>query len=325
MSWLSSKAFLAALSVLISLILWLVVQSQAADHDNTLNGIPLELRNLPEGLAVVSDKDPVVNLTAHGPDNQVGKIHAEDLKPYVDLSRATPAAKKGYSVKLDRANKDKDHGVNWTLGTFTLTIERIESKDMRVGVVTAGTVRDPNMFFLNATVEPAIVTVSGPESLCKQAKAARVFLDLATIGAGNAQSKEVEILDGENHPITGLKVEPKDVLLRPVLGAADQNRMLLVVPSFQGTQPDLGFQVTKYSATPAQVEFAGPSEALARLRSTTVPTDKIDLTGLRQSATITVDLDLTKFKGLTPKTKTVKVHVQIEPVGGTPTLQPQGP
>lgn len=327
MSWQGGlgKPFLAALSILISLTLWLVVQSEITPVAKEFD-VPLDMEraHLPEGLVLVGDKAVTVHLKANGPADLLEKIKPEDLKPFIDLTRAGPITK-SFAVKMDRALKDKDRGIEWDLGSKTITIEQVMNREMRVNVVTTGVLRDQNMFYVNSTVEPDRVTVSGPATLFKQARSVRVFFDLGTIGNGNAQTKEVEILDENNRSIGELTADPKEVIVRPVLGAANQHRILFVTPSFQGTQPEFGYKVSKVAVTPAQVEVSGSSEALARLRATTLETMKIDLTGLTQSTTFSVDLDQSQFRNLKSKTTTVKVHVQIDPITSVPPLKPLGP
>ena len=329
MSWQGGlgKPFLAALSVVISLTLWVVVQSEIQPDSPEFRGVPLEIVHLPEGFVVVGDKALLtVDLKATGPADLVSKIKGEDLKPYVDLSKVGGRITKSFSIKLDRAVKDKDRGIEWNLGSKMLTIEKVLHKEIKVVVTTTGSLPDPNhMFFVDKTVEPEKVTVSGPGSLMRQVKNVKVFFDLSSVSTGNAQTKEVEILDDKDRAIEGLTAEPKEVVVRPVLGAANQHRILFVTPSFEGTQPEFGYRVSKVSVTPAQVGFSGSSEDLARLRTTTVDTKKIDLSGLTKSQTFTVDLDLAQYRNLKPGTVSVRVHVQIDPITSVPPLKPLGP
>ncbi len=331
MSWQAGlgKPFLAALSLLISLTLWLVVQSEIQPDSPEFRGVPLDMSRagLPDGLVVVgADKAPLtVDLKATGPADQVSRIKAEDLKPYVNLSGVGPISK-AFTVRLDRAAKDKERGIEWTLGNKTLKIEQVIHKEFNVGTpVATGVLRDPNLFVVTFSVEPPQVVLSGPESLIKEAMIVRVFYDLEKIGSGIAQTPDVEVLDADRRAISGLTVEPSKVTVRPVLGAANQHRILFVTPTFEGTQPEFGYKVTKVSVTPAQVQFSGSSEMLARLRATTVDTMKIDLTGLTSSTTRTVDLDLSQFRSLKSNTTSVRVHVQIDPITAVPPLKPLGP
>lgn len=312
------------MSFILSLVIWLVVQSETQDKDFNFE-VPLDMSraHLAEGLVVLGDKVPKVTLKGHGPAEQVDKIKPDDLKPYVDLSRVGPITK-SFTVKLDRAARDKDMGITWDPASTTLAIEQILKRDLPVTVVQTGSLRDPNMFIDSIQPEPEYVTISGPESAYKQAQKARVFFDLSTIGNGNWQRESVEILDDQNREVSGLTVEPSEVVVRPALKAANQRRLMFVNAIFKG-QAEYGYRVSKTFVTPAQVEFTGPSEALAKLRRTTVDTRAIDLTGISQSITFTVKLDTSQFRGVTAKPSEVSVHVQVDPITKVPPLNPQSP
>lgn len=314
-----NKTGLALLSLVFSVMLWLVAQSQGQETSRDFSSVPLEYRGLSEDLVVLGGNEPKVTLLAKGPKDLIDQIRSDDLRPYVDLSKAV-ATNKAFPVQLDRAARDKLHGVVWDLPRPQLSIVAIaERHDLKVTVVTVGSFAMPNLTYQNSTVEPEKVTIRGPEKEVHRVYKAQVLLDLTTANNGMPQSQAVELLDKDNAPITDVYSMPKEVTIRPVVAAADQSRMLLVTPSFAGSQPEFGYRVSRVSVTPPQVLVGGSSEALASLKSATVDTEKIDLTGLMQSVTFTVDLDTSKLRGVHPLQKRrVQVRVQIEPTIAPP-------
>ncbi len=312
---------MAILSLIISIFLWLVAQSERMETSNTFQGVPLELRGLPEELVALNEKGEAigekgitVKLIANGPKEAIEKIDAGELKPFVDLSRAGPITKK-FPVQLDGLQRYKDKGVEWTLPFNQLTIDTIAKRDFRVNVVRIGTLKDQRLRLKGVTVAPERVTVSGPSTIVKKVYSAQAYLDLNAPPSDLSQDKTIDLLDKTGVEVNGVNCDPKAVTLRISLAPADQSVQLVVDPVFSGTQPEFGYKLVRYSVTPSQVVVGGSSDALTRLRAMTIPTKPIDLAGLTKSATISVDLDSSQLRGVHPLSATsVKVHVQIEPV-----------
>ncbi|MBI3721532.1 MAG: hypothetical protein HY248_03180 [Fimbriimonas ginsengisoli] len=295
-------------SLILSLILWLVVQLQAAQGTKTLANLVVDVRNIPGGLAVVGDGLRTISLNAKGPAEALDRIPTDDVRPYVDLTGARASTSRSYPVRLDRVGSDKNRGITWDLRQIKLDIEKVISADVGVSVETTGALPADNLVYQGATKEPGRVTVTGPESRVKQVRRARVLLDLSKVTRGMAVTDKVDLLDSDDYPVAEVTAQPSVVTIRPEVNPAPQSKSLVVVPQYRG-QPAFGYSVARVDVSPASVAATGMSEALARV--STIPTWPIDLTGLRDSRTFVVRLN--PPANIQPAhTRTVSVTVTIE-------------
>lgn len=311
------NVLLFVLSLVVSVLLWVQVQPlERIDRQREIV-VALELRNLPSSLVVLEPPANVV-VVAEGAQAELNSIEPESLIAFVDLASAQPGrrslpvqfigpVRSPVQFMLPRRNVD-------------LVIEPKVSRELQVEIETSGS--PPSEYeYDGASIMPPKVVVTGPESMLKEAKRARVLLDLSRVRPGADFRLNVEVLADGNVPVPSVMVEPSSVNVSPGIAAAPATKRAIVVPNFRG-QPPFGYQVVSYEIVPPQVQLKGESAELAAV--TTIETEPISLSGLREATTVTTRLRLPDGVQFVRETD-VRVIVRIapNPEGDRPSPPPQ--
>src|SRR5438874_11737704 len=82
--------FLKLIALASATMLWSAVAREP--RAEVAHTVPIEFLNVPQGLAINSDKVPEVQIWLSGPERVVRGVNPQDLHPVIDLSSITPAA-----------------------------------------------------------------------------------------------------------------------------------------------------------------------------------------------------------------------------------------
>jgi YbbR domain-containing protein len=312
-----AKIAMMVVSMLVSLLLWIQVQSQTTPPPTPeVFNVPLEVRNLDDTRFSVTFKPPSVPFRAIGTPEQLRQIDLAKLSAYVELDDAE-AGIQNYEVRLEAPT---EYRAQFTplQRLIRLEIERVVRKEMPITIEAIGLLMAPGLVFTGAQAEPEVVVLVGPESQIDQVTKVRALLDLTKVQPRTAYPVNVEPLREGNRPLGLVRAEPNVVLVRPALTPAPQEQPVLIVPRFTGGV-DFGFRVSGVEVLPTQVFVSGTSEALATMK--TLETRPIDLNGLRATRMFTPGLDLPPGIRLS-RTEQVRVRVVVE---ADPTAQTQPP
>lgn len=302
------KTWLGFLSIMVSMVLWVNFGKNEPVNQRQMD-VPIVLLNQPRQLLAVG-LAPKLKVVASGTSRQLDALNPDAMQVQVDLTRAEPGTKV-YELKLLDADK-LPATVNLTRNVLRVTLERRATITRSVEVETVG--KRPEQFkYAGATVQPEIVTLSGPESDIKRVAKVRALLDLAGVKPGISKDVEVEILTDNYRRIPNVVAEPTSVTVLPGVVAAPSSISLLVTPRWRG-QPAFGFQVDGYSIVPNQVQLTGKNDTLAGI--TMVDTEPIDLSGVKSTLAKSVRLKVPDGARLIGGDE-VTVTIRIVPVPAT--------
>lgn len=297
------------LSFLLSVLLWNHVKSltspAAAAGGPATFSVELEIRNRPTGTVIVGDVPKRVTFSAYGTPEEQSKININYLKAFVDLSDKPADGR--YLVRLETTS---EYEVQWTPMNYriAMTLDKEISRQINVDVEAIGSFKLQEYRYDGATSDPGTVTVSGASSLVNKVKKVRAYLNLTTLETSNSQSTKIEALDEKDSPVPNISLSTDTVTVRAFVAPRPPRRSLLIQPVWNGT-PEFGSTITDYQFTPAQVSVEGPADVLANL--SVINTKPINIEGLRESTTLTVELDLPAGIRLTkPETISLKVFVK---------------
>lgn len=297
------------LSFLLSVLLWNHVKSVTSPVGETGGpstfNVALEVRNQPSGTVVVGDLPKTITFQAFGTPDEQSKINIDYLKAFVDLSEKTTDSR--YLVRLETTSEYK---VQWTPPNrrLEITLDKEISRQINVDVEAIGSFKLQDYRYDGATSDPGTVTVSGASSLVNKVKRIRAYLNLTTLETSNSQSTKVEALDDKDSPVPHVSLSTDTVTVRAFVAPRPPRRSLLIQPVWNGT-PEFGSTITDYQFTPAQVSVEGPADVLANL--SVITTKPINIQGLKESTTMTVELNLPAGIRLTkPETISLKVFVK---------------
>lgn len=174
---------LKLLSLLVAFALWFFVNAGERDTEAAFQ-VPLELRNVPAELMIVSPRIDFIDLRVTGPRTLLGRIDRDELSLTLDLTGVRP----GPAVfRLRPETLNLPRGVNIvriTPSEITLDLARVVRRSVPVRVSFAG--KPPgDLRVTEVKLAPDAVEVIGPSDEVEDVKAAETEpLDLNGAAAG---------------------------------------------------------------------------------------------------------------------------------------------
>jgi YbbR domain-containing protein len=145
-------------AILLSVILWFYVTTSGQSEISL--DVPLEFKNIPQGLEIVQSSAKVVSLNLQGQERLIKNIKLSEVRVSVDLSKA----KKGEgtypinreTIKLPQAASVK----NVTPSSIKVITDATVTKTVKVMPVIVGTPRK-GFSIKSLEIEPEIVVIEG--------------------------------------------------------------------------------------------------------------------------------------------------------------------
>src|SRR5919202_1730998 len=166
-------------ALVLSLALWLVVQTELNPERSDVFQLPVEARNVPTGMVVTNEADwRPVTVRMSAPSDIFAQLQTSELRAYVDLSRGTPGEAR-YRVQVpqpDSLVRTSEPNPN----TVLVRLEELTRKTVPVTTRLEGNLP----FGYRAgrpTVDPATLTVSGPASVVRRIETAAVEIRIDAV------------------------------------------------------------------------------------------------------------------------------------------------
>lgn len=156
---------LKIIAVLLSFLLWVFATSRGMSEISL--DVPLEFKNIPQGLELISYDVKTVSLNLKGQERLIRTIHPTDIRVWVDLSKAKRG--EGFyvisknNIRLPLAVTVK----NITPSTVKVRLEESFSKTVRVKPVIIGKPRK-GYHIKSITVVPRTLGIEGSISKIKK-------------------------------------------------------------------------------------------------------------------------------------------------------------
>lgn len=145
-------------AILLSIILWFYVTSSGQSEISL--DVPLEFKNIPQGLEIVQSSAKVVSLNLQGQERLIKNIKPSEVRVSVDLSKA----KKGegtYSINRETIKLPQAASVkNVTPSSIKVITDATVAKTVKVMPVIVGTPRK-GFSIKSIEVNPAVVVIEG--------------------------------------------------------------------------------------------------------------------------------------------------------------------
>jgi YbbR domain-containing protein len=167
-------------------------------------------------------------------------------------------------------------------------------------------------------LETAMLTVEGVQAFVRSVRQKELSIEIDI-----SRQKEGEVIvDLSERPIQGLPAQVRVAQISPtqlkVRLDRVQKRRVPVVPTTDGVVAD-GFRLVGVTVKPERVELTGPSSVLRALED--IPTDTIDVSGLREDVEFDVGLAIKKGQIAVTGAGTVSVSVDVEAAVSERTLE----
>ena len=317
------------LALLLSICMWvgLILQDPTLVRERVFTDVPLNVtgadtlrRN--SSLIVVSGLESEnlnARLRVEVPQREYSSASYSNYNPRLDLTRITGAGEQTLRVVTTSSTT---YGSVQDVSPSTVTVmveEYVTNYRVPVSVNVIGDY--PEGFYGSAiSLDPSIVTVSGPRSLVDEIVRAVVDYDVSRLTARAGQvrtARTMKLLDRDGREIVSdlVEVTSANIVLRTIVLEQTLYPTRSFAISTEGLTtgtPALGYRIANVSIEPSTLNAAGDEEVLAGLESLFVSTP-VDVSGKTESFTQTV-------RGRKPSSlaylssDTITVTVEIEPV-----------
>jgi YbbR domain-containing protein len=310
---------LALFSLLLAFFFW-VVATETQDpmiERPYRSTIPVEIRNVPEGMMTYGAEDAEVQVVLRAPESLWDILQAPlgDIEAYVDLTGAEPG-ELSVPVQVD-IQRRPTQVVSISPSEVSLTLELVAQLEVPVEVRLQGT---PALGFVTRAPSfvPRTVTVSGPQSLVSETVRALVKVSVDESRETLRESLQPVPVDEVGNEVEGLDLSPRAVTVEVPVEQLGNIRDLAVHVVLIG-QPAPGFRVGSVEKEPPSVAVSGRRDVVQSLPGY-ISTEPIDLDSVNESFTTTVGLQSPDGVSVLTAPQ-VLVSVNIEPLESTLTVE----
>lgn len=301
------------LSFVLAFIIWVI--AVRANDPITTKSFQLEITEqgiLPEEGLITKD-DRLVRITVEGPESQLSPLTAQDFIAYIDLSQATF----GISDTPIFIEKNVDDPLDQIKTVFQepqeteIEIEQIVSKQIPVVVKVQGNAargHEPGA----PVSDPPTIQITGAERQVNRIDEARIniFLDDARADVVRVRQATYYGSDSEVISIGNLDASVSQVRVTVPIAEIEGVAEKPVIVNWAGN-PATGYRLLGVSVEPNSLLVTGAPTVLQELRS--ISTEEIDISGLNESITQRVTLDLPEGVVL-DEVQPVLITVEVEPI-----------
>lgn len=297
------------LALILSTGLWLVVTiDQNPQESNWFSSIPVEVRDLPAGMALRTEVPPVrVRVTAPRDVWEARGLPADKFKATVDAATAGPGL-----VELPVSVQSSDSRAKVEEvdpAKVTLRLEPIRRKEVPVRVRVVGSA-PLGYEAQQPKANPGEVTVSGPQGLVEQVTHVQAEVALDGVRSNISQAYQVTPANETGNPVERVTLSPEKVLVEvPILQQLGY-KTVPIQPQVIGTVA-FGYQIVGIMVDPATTTVAGDPQALREMSY--LSTKPIDVSGAVGDVAVSAEPALPNGVTLA-RSQPLLVRVLISPV-----------
>lgn len=229
---------------------------------------------------------------------------SDDIKAYVDLTRADAGDVKGVPIQVVLPSSDETV-VSIDPKSVDIRVEPYAVKSLPVTVYFFGT---PTESFTPSVqqVTPDTITIAGSRSQVAKASKAVVSVNVANKTESFTEFETVNVLDASGRAVKGLQIMPTQVQLAIAVSEDKRTASLPLEVSTTGT-PALGYSVHRVASSPAMVTVTAPVSLFASLKEIHLP--PVDVSGANASVQRDVTIPIPENATISPATASVSVEI----------------
>jgi len=298
------------LAAVLALVIWAAAVRASDPVATRILEIAVETVGMPPQATLISNPPQTIFITIEGPESSLENTPTTDFEAIIDLSEI-PYAEVEVPIEVVYLGEDSQLSIiSQSPETTVIRMEQIITRDMTISVQVRGDVARGHRQG-DTRVEPEMVQITGPSPRVSELAEGRVtiFVDNAREDVTEERPPTFYDNDGNVATVVGLTVSPAEVVvIIPVIELAGFAEKPITV-NWVG-EPAPGYRLLDVKVEPTSVQVTGAPADLEGLR---IQTEPVDISGLDESETIQVSLDLPEGIGLV-EVQPIIVTVEIEPI-----------
>ena len=320
MSWFTSNFRTLLLALVLAVSVWIsAVTSDDPDETQTLRSIPLSVIGQDPSLINIIDPPSTIEVTMRAPHSVWDRLTAQgnSLQATLDLSGLGSGE---YTIPVQltiHVNARPYQIVLVNPTSVTVHLEPLATRTLPVEPIVSG---EPALGYQasRATKDPRTVTISGPDSIIRQAARAKVIVNLAGVRGSFDQSLRVQIVDENNVQLPEITLSPELVRVSIPLTQQGGFRDLAVKVVVQGEQAP-GYRIENVSVFPPLVTLYASDPDLVNELQGVVETLPLDIQDAKADIATRLSLNLPDNIRIIGE-QTVQVQVGVSPIQTSLTL-----
>jgi YbbR domain-containing protein len=284
-----------------------------SESTQTFSGvIPVTANGQPDDTFRLTPLDPVTLIRYFAPAGV--PVTGSSFSATIDLSHIDTQAG-ATSVPIEVTSPDtRIHVLGYEPRFMSVQLDPLDQTSVPVQVAR-GTV-PAGLDLGDTTVDPKVVTVSGPRSIVRQVVAVRADVQIQPSGIDVDQDIQLVPIDSLGDAVRSVDVRPTTARVTIPVFSDRQTRSMPVDPIVSG-EPAAGFEIASVTVDPQIVLVEGDADQLAGLVS--VDTAPIPMTGV--SADLTVEAQLALPTGVVAVgDQPIRVSIKLREVTETRTF-----
>jgi len=298
------------LAAVLALVIWAAAVRASDPVATRILEIAVETVGMPPQATLISNPPQTIFITIEGPESSLENTPTTDFEAIIDLSEI-PYAEVEVPIEVVYLGEDSQLSIiSQSPETTVIRMEQIITRDIPISVQVRGDVARGHRQG-DTRVEPEMVQITGPSPRVSELAEGRVtiFVDNAREDVTEERPPTFYDNDGNVATVVGLTVSPAEVVvIIPVIELAGFAEKPITV-NWVG-EPAPGYRLLDVKVEPTSVQVTGAPADLEGLR---IQTEPVDISGLDESETIQVSLDLPEGIGLV-EVQSIIVTVEIEPI-----------
>ncbi len=306
------------LSLALAVAVWIsaVTSNDPTEERNYTRAVNVEIIGLDPAMIITSGESRQISLRLSAPRSVWDQLSVgSPVRALVDLS-AVGEGTHTLDVQIQIA-VEPVRIVSSSPQTLTLTLEKLATTTLPIEIQRRGEVAvGYEAGAAKADIE--IATVSGPQSLVDRVHTLRAVLDISRANDNLTRSIDVQALDENDLPISGLSITPNQVTITQPVTQRGGYRNVVVKVVTTG-QINSGYRLTTISVFPPAVTVFASNPSLVDNLPGYVETSPVDLTEARDDVDVRVGLNLPEGISVVGE-QTVNVVVGVAAIEGSLTI-----
>lgn len=318
MRWLASNIRTLLLALILGISVW-VSAVTAADPNEVRAPIalPLEIVGRDSSLVLTNEPPSTIEVTLRAPRSVWEQVTAREnaIRAILDLSNLS-AGVHTMDVQIQVTVRPTQIVLS-NPASVTVHLERLATQTLPIDLSLSGV---PAIGYQagDASIDPAEIIISGPESVIRQAERARVSVSLDGVRESIDQAIPVQILDSENAPLADVRINPESIHVTIPVSQQGGFRDVAVKVVVSG-QVAAGYRLANISVFPPVITVFASDPELVNSLPGVVETETLDLQNAKENISTRLTLSLPDTITIVGP-QSVEVQVGISPIQTSLTL-----